>query len=140
MKYIFREEIVLLCVILVPALTLYFVQVNQISYTVVLFSVLPAVALGLVIRYFHHFLCIFQERMLGFMGRAQVGFLLFFVYIIFYILFSSFVVSFPLGWVIERLTGSSQLAADYALFSVNFIIIIAIFCWIRWLAAVLKHD
>ena len=107
--------------LMVTLLTLYFVQVHQISYIVVSWSLLPALILGFVLSSFQRLVNVFQEWISTTMGRVLVGFLLFFIYVIGFILLFSLVVSFPVGWIIERVAGSEELAVEYALFAVNFI-------------------
>jgi len=57
--------------------------------------------------------------------------LLFFVHIIGYLALSSIIVSYPLGYVMEKSWSMSGMAGEYSLFSVNFFIVLALLSWLR---------
>ena len=96
--------------------------------------------LGLVFDLFNRGVSLARAWMLCRLRPLLVGFLLFFVYLIGYIVVFTLVVSFPLEWSIEVWSGSLPLAQEYVLHSVNFIIPLAVLSWLRWLfGAVSEH-
>lgn len=69
----------------------------------------------------------------GYIRKFLAGFVLFFAYLIGYILIFSLVNSYPLEWLIENVSGSKELAEQYGMYSINFIIFFSIISWFDWL-------
>jgi hypothetical protein len=72
-----------------------------------------------------------KENMFFHVGKLLTAFLLFFAHTIGYLALSSIIVSYPLGYVIDKFSNMSGMAGQYSLFSVNFFIILAILSWLR---------
>jgi hypothetical protein len=72
-----------------------------------------------------------KEYMFHPMGKLLTAFLLFFAHIIGYLALSSLLVSYPLGFVMEKVWELPGMAGRYSLFSVNIFIVLAILSWLR---------
>lgn len=98
------------------------------------FVSLPAgFVLGMALHFFWQGVSRLRQRLLRMMRPLLAGFLLFFLFLVGYILTFSVVVSLPVEWCIGVQTGSVQLARRYVLYSMNFIMVMAVLSWLRWL-------
>ena len=104
---------------------------HAVDYSLVLWTLLPGALLGYIFLVVERTLGRLKEHMFPQMGKLLTAFLLFFAHTIGYLAFSSLVVSYPLGYVMEKSSGMSGLAGSYSLFSVNFFIILALLSWLR---------
>lgn len=123
---------VLSCFVLIMALSLYFAKSRGVSYLLVPCAILPGFCLSLALVGFERLLLALRRRLDGKMRGVQAGFLLFFAYLIGNILFASLFLSMPLCWVMEHLFGQSHLCKEFALFSVNYSLVLALVNWLGW--------
>jgi hypothetical protein len=72
-----------------------------------------------------------KEYMFYNMGKLLTAFLLFFAHTIGYLALSSLLVSYPLGYIMEKVWALPGMAGQYSLFSVNLFIVLAILSWLR---------
>jgi hypothetical protein len=113
------------------AISILFSYFHEVDYSLVLWTLLPGALLGYIFLVVERTLGRLKEHMFPQMGKLLTAFLLFFAHTIGYLDLSSLVVSYPLGYVMEKFSGMSGLAGSYSLFSVNFFIILAILSWLR---------
>ena len=101
------------------------------NFSMVIWAIPPGGVLGLVLLVMERLLGRLKEYMFFGMGKLLTAFLLFFIHTIVYLALSSIIVSYPLGYVMEKFWGMSGMAGEYSLFSVNFFIVLAILSWLR---------
>ena len=92
---------------------------------------MPGALLGFVLLVLERLLGQLKNRMFLQMGKLLTAFLLFFTHIIGYLALSSIVVSYPIGYFMEKTMGMAGMAGEYSLFSVNFFIVLALLSWLR---------
>ncbi len=117
--------------LIAAVISLGFSYFHKVDISLVLWALIPGALLGYVL--------LVVERTLGWlkiyvfpqMGILLTAFLLFFAHIICYLALSSLIVSYPLGYVMEKSWGMPGMAGKYSLFSVNFFIVLAVLSWLR---------
>ena len=117
--------------IITAAISLLFIYLNEVPSTLVLLTLPPGGLLGYVLLIMERTLGQLKEYMFPGMGKLLTAFLLFFVHVICYLALSSIIVSYPLGYIMEKLWGVPGMAGEYSLFSVNFFILLAVLSWLR---------
>lgn len=129
---VYAATVMIAAYLLVTAtITLLFSFLYKVDASMVLWGLLPGAVLGFLLLIMERLLSRLKEMMFPGMGRLLTAFLLFFLHTIGYLSLSSIVVSYPIGFIMERSWSIAGLAGDYSLFSVNFFIILAIFSWLR---------
>ncbi len=122
-----------LYLLLVPAHAASFSVVQGGGWSLLPLSLPLAAVLGALLGLFNRGVSLARQRLLVQMRPVMVGFLLFFVYIVGYTVLFSMVVSVPLEWWLRVRLGAPSLARAYVPFAANFIIVLAILSWLRWL-------
>lgn len=117
--------------LITAAISLLFSYFHVVGYSLVLWTLLPGALLGCVLLVMERGLGWLKEQMLPQLGRLLTLFLLFFAHTIGYLAVSSIIVSYPLGYVMEKFWGLPGIGGQYSLFSVNFFIILALLSWLR---------
>jgi hypothetical protein len=117
---------VLAYLFITAAITLLFSYFHEVDFSLVLWTLLPGALLGYVLLVAERTLGRLKESMFLHVGKFLTAFLLFFAHTIGYL-----IVSYPLGYVIDKFSNMSGMAGQYSLFSVNFFIILAILSWLR---------
>jgi len=113
------------------AISLLFSYFHEVEFSLVLWALLPGALLGYVLLVMERTLGWLKEYMFPGMGKLLTAFLLFFAHTIGYLALSSIIVSYPLGYVMEKSWSMSGMAGEYSLFSVNFFIVLALLSWLR---------
>jgi hypothetical protein len=113
------------------AISLLFSYFHEVEFSLVLWALLPGALLGYVVLVMERTLGRLKEYMFPGMGKLLTAFLLFFGHTIGYLALSSIIVSYPLGYVMEKSWSMSGMAGKYSLFSVNFFIVLALLSWLR---------
>ncbi len=126
--------------VLSMALSLYFAQTRGVSYRLVPCAILPGFCLSLALAGFERLLLAARRRLEVKMNGVQAGFLLFFAHLIGNILFSSLLLSMPLCWVMEHLFGQPSLCKEFALFSVNYSLVLALVSWVGWFCSACRPE
>jgi hypothetical protein len=122
---------VLAYLFITASISLLFSYAYEVDFSLVLWTLLPGAVLGYFLLIMERMLGRLKEYVYPGMGKLLTAFLLFFAHTIGYLALSSIVVSYPLGYLMERSWGIPGLAGDYSLFSVNFFIVLAILSWLR---------
>ena len=122
---------VLIYVIITSAITLLFSYFHETEYSLIWWTLLPGALLGVVLLVLERLLGQLKNRMFLQMGKLLTAFLLFFTHIIGYLALSSIVVSYPIGYFMEKTMGMTGMAGEYSLFSVNFFIVLGLLSWLR---------
>lgn len=122
---------VFLYVIITVIISLFFSRVNSTDYFILIWTLLPGAILGVVLLVTERLLTQIKSYLHPRMGKLLTAFLLFFVHIICYLALSSIIVSYPIGYIMEKIGGLPGMASRYSLFSGNFFIVIALFSWLR---------
>ena len=122
---------VLTYVIITSVITLLFSYFHETEYSLIWWTLLPGALLGVVLLVLERLLGQLKNRMFLQMGKLLTAFLLFFTHIIGYLALSSIVVSYPIGYFMEKTMGMIGMAGEYSLFSVNFFIVLAFLSWLR---------
>lgn len=122
---------VLAYLFITAAISLLFSYFHEVDYSLALWTLLPGALLGYVFLVMERSLGLLKEYMFPRMGKLLTAFLLFFTHTIGYLALSSLIVSYPLGYVMEKFSSMAGMVASYSLFSVNFFIILAILSWLR---------
>ena len=112
-------------------ISLLFSYYHGVEFPLVIWTLLPGALLGYFVLLMERTLGRLKEYMFLQMGKLLTAFLLFFAHTIGYLTLSSIIVSYPLGYVMEKFWGMSGIAGQYSLFSINFFIILAILSWLR---------
>jgi len=129
---LYAVAVMVLASLLITALiSLLFSYFHEAEFLLVLWTLLPGALLGYVLLVVERALGRLKEYMFPQMGNLLTAFLLFFAHIIAYLAFSSIIVSYPLGYILEEVWGMAGMARQYSLFSANFFIILAILSWLR---------
>ena len=115
---------------IVATQTFVFALLHHTSQTLVLFSLLPGLFLGVAVLILEYLLALLKGWMSERLDRIVAGFLMFFPHVIGYILFFSLLVSYPVGIFMETAWGVTALGEEYGLFSVNFALVFSILSWI----------
>jgi len=124
------QHMVLIYFALVALQVAFFIYYYQVSWWLILTAIPFGVLLGFGLSGFNRLANKLSEVLHKSMGKALAGFLLFFTYLIGYILIFSMLVSWPLGWLLEYFSGSPGIARDFALYSINFIMLFSILSWL----------
>ena len=122
---------VLAYLFITATISLLFSYFHEVDSFLVLWTLLPGALLGYVLLVAERALGRLKENMFFHVGKLLTAFLLFFAHTIGYLALSSIIVSYPLGYVIDKFSNMSGMAGQYSLFSVNFFIILAILSWLR---------
>ena len=117
--------------IITSCISLLFSYFHDVEFPLVFWTLLPGALLGYFILVMERTLGLVKGYMFVQMGKLLTAFLLFFAHTIGYLALSSIIVSYPLGYVMEKFWGMPGMAMEYSLFSVNFFIILAIISWLR---------
>jgi hypothetical protein len=112
-------------------ISLLFSYFHGAGYTLVLWTLLPGAVLGYALLVMERLLGGLKVYMFSHMGKLLTAFLLFFGHIIGYLALSSIIVSYPLGYVMEKFWDTPGMAGQYSLFSANFFIVLAVLSWLR---------
>ncbi|MBU0484792.1 MAG: hypothetical protein KKB30_09800 [Proteobacteria bacterium] len=134
-----RTRFAIFCCLLVVLQTLVFVGKNQGNYVIVVLAVVPGLALGLVAHDFCVYTSRFERHCLVDFNRVQAAFVMFFVYLIGYILLFFVVVNYPLVWL-DKLFQIGEVTSEYAYYSVNLVILLAVVSWFVWLKKGLNRS
>jgi hypothetical protein len=121
----------IISVVILSLITLLFSYVHETEYFLVFWTLLPAALLGFALLVLERLLGHLKKRMLPQMGKLLTAFLLFFIHTIGYLALSSIVVSYPVGYLMEKTEGMTGMAGEYSLFLVNFFIVLALASWLR---------
>jgi hypothetical protein len=122
---------VLTYAIITSVITLFFSYFHEAEYSLIWWTLLPGALLGVVLLVLERLLGQLKNRMFLQMGKLLTAFLLFFTHIIGYLALSSIVVSYPIGYFMEKTMGMTGMAREYSLFSVNFFIVLGLLSWLR---------
>ena len=117
--------------IITSVISFLFVFLHDTEYALIFWSMLPGGLLGLLLLVLERSLGILKNFLFPRMGKLLTAFLLFFIHIIGYIVLSSIVVSYPVGYIMGLAGEMAGLAGKYSLFSVNFFIVFALLSWLR---------
>ena len=129
---IYAATVMVLAYLLITSLiSLLFTYYHGVEFPLVFWTLLPGALLGYFILLMERMLGRLKKYMFLQMGKLLTAFMLFFAHTIGYLALSSIIVSYPLGYVMEKFWGMSGMAGQYSLFSVNFFIILAILSWLR---------
>jgi hypothetical protein len=112
-------------------ITLLFSYLYHVEYFLIFWSLLPGAFLGFVLLVLERSLVQLKKYLFPQMGKLLTAFLLFFIHIIGYLALSSIVVNYPIGYLMEKTKGMTEISGDYSLFSVNFFIVLGLFSWLR---------
>lgn len=118
-------------ILITAMLSLLFSYLHETEYSLVFWALLPGALLGFTLLVMERSLAQLKNYMFPLMGRLLTAFLLFFVHTIGYLALSSIMVSYPLGYVMEKTLGMPEMGSEYSLFSVNFFIVLALLSWLR---------
>ncbi|MFH7319258.1 hypothetical protein ACHHRT_01465 [Desulfurivibrio sp. D14AmB] len=114
-------------------LLLYFVVSRRLPPSPAALALLAALPLGLGFGLAAHFFSRWRSILARHLERVTPGytttFLLFFVHMIGYLLLFSGLVAFPLGVVIDGPEAASALVLEFRLYSVNFVLVMALLSW-----------
>jgi len=122
---------VLSFMVITGVLSLVFSYFHEVEFSLVLWAFLPGAVLGYVLLILERSLGQLKNYVFPEMGKLLTAFLLFFVHTIGYLALSSMLVSYPLGYMMERTWEMPGMAREYSLFSVNFFIVLALLSWLR---------
>jgi hypothetical protein len=122
---------VVTCVSITVMLSLFFSLMNKTEYSLVFWALLPGAMLGFVLLVAERLLTQLKSSMLPRMGKLLTAFLLFFAHIICYLALSSIMVSYPLGYIMEKTWSKPGMGSEYSLFSGTFFIVLALLSWLR---------
>ena len=122
---------VLVYLFITGSISLLFAYVYEVDFSLVLWTLLPGAVLGYFLLIMERMLGRLKEYLFPGMGKLLTAFLLFFAHTIGYLALSSILVSYPLGYLMEKSWGGPGLAGEYSLFSVNFFIVLAVLSWLR---------
>lgn len=117
--------------LITAGLTLLFSYLHNVHFSLFFWAVLPGALLGSVLLVMERGLARLKEYMFYNMGKLLTAFLLFFAHTIGYLALSSLLVSYPLGFIMEKVWELPGMAGQYSLFSVNLFIVLAILSWLR---------
>jgi hypothetical protein len=120
-----------ICISITTCMSFIFSYIHESGYKLVLWTLLPGVLLGIALLVLERSLSRLKVWMYPGMGRLLTAFLLFFLHIIGYLAFSSLLITYPMGFVMEGVQELTGIAREYSLFSVNFFIVLAILSWYR---------
>ena len=118
-------------VVIISVITLLFSYLHEAEYYLVLWTLLPGALLGFVLLVMERLLGKLKKQMFPQMGKLLTSFLLFFIHTIGYLALSSIVVSYPIGYFMEKTNGMVGISGEYSLFLVNFFIVLALLSWLR---------
>lgn len=122
---------VLIYVSITVVISISFSYFQKTDHSLVLWSLLPGALLGIALLILERSLGQLKNFLLPQMGRLLTCFLLFFIHIIGYLSISSIVVSYPVGYFMEKTGFWAGMSGEYSLFSVNFFIVLALLSWLR---------
>ena len=115
------------------AQTFYFAHSHDVGFRLVFCSILPGLCLGVALAIFERSILMVKSRALTCFGSLPAGFLFFFICLISFVLLSSLLFSMPMGRMMEGFLGETHLSREFALFSVNCYIVLALVSWLGWL-------
>ena len=118
-------------VVIAVTVSLLFSFMYETDYFLIFWALLPGALLGFILLVTERSLTQLKSYMLPRMGKLLTAFLLFFVHIICYLALSSIIVSYPVGYVMEKSWAMPGIGSEYSLFSGNFFIILALLSWLR---------
>jgi len=118
-------------IVITSIISLLFSFLYQTEYFLIFWALLPGAFLGFILLVLERSLVQLKNYLLPQMGKLLTVFLLFFIHTIGYLALSSIVVSYPIGHLMAKTEGMTEMAGKYSLFSVNFFIILALFSWWR---------
>lgn len=118
--------------VLVLLVTAFFVHIHHLPVAYVVGAAPLGMLFGVAIHGFERLAATMRRFLAEHVNRAMRSFVLFFIYIICYVLFFSLIVTYPLGYAMEKGTGSAAIATEYGLYSLNFILFFAILGWLDW--------
>jgi len=118
-------------VFIAAVISLGFSYFHKVDISLVLWALIPGALLGSALLVMERTFGWLKVHMFPQMGKLLTAFLLFFAHTIGYLTLSSLIVSYPLGYVMEKSWGMSGMAGKYSLFSVNFFIVLAVLSWLR---------
>lgn len=121
----------LLSPVLVCGLTAYFVYSRNLPWWVVIWAVVPALALGCVIPVLEAGLALIRGRMVNSWGRLLGGFVLFFLHVISYFLVSSLLITSAVGWFFQVSGIGSEMVGDYGSLSATVFFLFGVASWAR---------
>ena len=122
---------VLTSVVITSTISFLFSFLHKAEYFIIFWTLLPGALLGFVLLVLERLLVHLKNYMFPQMGKLLTAFLLFFIHIIGYLALSSIIMSYPIGYLMEKTIGMTGMAGEYNLFSVNFFIVLAILSWLR---------
>jgi len=125
---------------LIALQTALFVYFKKTTPLLIFYAILPGMLLGVSVRVFEWFVSLLRGLISYLLGRLLASFVLFFLYLIGYILLFYGVVAYPLDHIIQQKIGSIELSRDYGLYSVNSIMLIAVFSWLQWLRGIVWNP
>lgn len=121
------------CVGAVAVLTAFFSYFHGLGPLLVMLSLFPGLLLGMALLGVERLLVLVKGMLFVRLERLLTCFLLFFIHLLGYMLLSSLLVSYPLGWLLGRIWGqeTTSLAVEYGLFSANVFMLAAIASWLH---------
>ena len=122
---------VLIFVVITTVISALFSYLHETKYLLVFWTLLPGALLGFVLLILERSLGQLKKHMFPQMEKLLTAFLLFFIHTIGYLALSSIVVSYPVGYLMEKTWGMAGMAGEFSLFSVNFFIVLALLSWLR---------
>lgn len=124
-------QVVFLYFCVVTVQTFIFTLMHKTNYLLIPLSVLPGILLGSAIWWLERFLVMLRQELRGSLSVFLLSFLLFFAHLIGYLLLSALLVSYPLGWLLERIWLETGTARGYGLFAANIMLVLAIISWLK---------
>jgi hypothetical protein len=118
-------------VTITATISLLFSLVHETEISLIFLALLPGACLGLVLLVTERSLTQLKSFMLPRMGKLLTAFILFFMHIICYLALSSIIVSYPVGYVMEKSWAMPGMGSQYSVFFGNFILILALVSWLR---------
>jgi len=117
-------------VLMTAAISFLFLYFHEADFSLIIWTLLPGGLLGYFFLVMERWLRQLKAIMFPQMGKLLTAFLLFFFHTIGYLALSSFLFSYPLGYIMEKFWALPGLAAEYSLFSANFFIVLSILSWL----------
>ena len=101
------------------------------EFSLIFWALLPGALLGVVLLVTERSLTQVKIYMLPRIGKLLTAFLLCFMHIISYLALSSLMVSYPVGYLMEKTWAMPGIGNEYSLFSGNFFLVLALVSWLR---------
>lgn len=118
-------------VLITVAISLLFSYFHKVSFVLVLWTLAPGALLGYALLIVERLLRGLKAYTFSQMGKLLTAFLLFFAHTIAYLVLSSTLVNYFLGYLMGKFWGMPDMAGRYSLFSANFFILLAVLSWLR---------